>query len=58
MVHHLPGRGYSYFVVVDDDSTGVFRFTETADDHTVTAAELTTVATIDTTITGDNLLFA
>jgi len=48
----------TYFVIVDDNSTGVFRFTETANDDTITAAELSTVATIDTTITAANLLFA
>jgi len=48
----------TYFVVVDNNSTGVFAFGETINDHTVTAAELTAIATIDTTIDGNNLLFA
>jgi len=47
----------TYFIVVDNNTTGVFRYTENAANDTVQAADLSVVATIDTTITTANLLY-
>ena len=46
------------FIVVDDDSAAIYRFTETADDTTVTAAELNLIATVDAVLVGGNVAFA
>ena len=48
----------TYFVVVDDNSSAVFRFDEGAgtNDNTVDAAELFTLATIDATLASANIV--
>jgi len=46
------------FVVTDNNSSAIYRFTEVTNDHTVTGNELNLIATVDSALAATNIVFS